>query len=168
MGITAKSRSHLHTPHSTLTRYHCCGNFGSVGSMKMSRLVLRFATCCSSQCTWHREGMRLSLLPLPSLCPESSQQLQCCSTPTSQQPTALPASPALSLVDTGSAPAEHTRQSTEHLAAATPHALLHPGRADCVRVWLLGCSQSMGMASILPQSHTGSPREGDGKPSRGP
>lgn len=38
-------------PPSALTRYHCWGNLGSVGSMKTSRLVLRFATCCSSQCT---------------------------------------------------------------------------------------------------------------------
>lgn len=38
------------------TRYHCWGNLGSVGSWYTSRLVRRFATCCSSHCTC--EGVR--------------------------------------------------------------------------------------------------------------
>lgn len=46
-----RNHEHMPLPHPTLTRYHCCGNLGSVGSMKTSRLVLRFATCCSSHCT---------------------------------------------------------------------------------------------------------------------
>lgn len=59
----------LCSPCPALTRYHCCGNLGSVGSMKTSRLVLRFATCCSSHCTWGQRGHGAPLLPPWQLSP---------------------------------------------------------------------------------------------------
>lgn len=93
--------------------------------MKMSRLVLRFATCCSSHCTWEQRGHGAPPLPLPA---PSAAHAHASSSPGPLPPSQQPAQRGSSWGSRSQPWAGRASDPARATAAPRPSLLASPGQ----------------------------------------